>query len=331
MFKNLTSSPNAFGLDISDSCLKIAQLKKRGKYFSLNCFGNFAIKPGIIEKGEIKNKKALIALIKRAILNVKPKKINTKNVIVSLPEEESFLKVIKMPLMKKQELAGAVKYEAENHIPIPIEKVYLDFQVVDPIYNHKDYLEVLIAVLPKKTVDPYLEVLKKAELKPLVFEIEAQATARALIKSQVSPVPILIIDIGAARTSFIIFSGYSLRFTCSIPISHPALTKKKNSGLTHLIEQIKKYLNYYQTHESYAHLPPDGKTIKKILLCGGGANIKGLADVLSKELKTLVEIANPWVNILPENKKKVPGVSFKESLKYATVLGLALRGTGKYD
>jgi len=326
MFKNFTLSPNAFGLNISDSCLKIAQLKKSGKHFSLVCFGNFAIKPGVIEKGEIKNKKALITLIQHAILNVKPNKINTKNVIVSLPEEKSFLKVIKMPLMKKQELAEAIKYEAENHIPVPIKEVYLDFQVVEPVYGRKDYLEVLITALPKKTVDPYLEVLKKSELKPLALEIEAQAIARALIKNQVSPVPILIIDIGSARTSFIIFSGHSLRFTCCIPVFHQALVNEKKLALANLIKDIKKHLNYYQTHASWAHLPPDGKTIKKILLCGDGANIKGLTDILSKELKTLVEIANPWINILPENTKKTSGISFKESLKYATALGLALRG-----
>ena len=326
MFDYLKLSPGAFGLNISDSCLKIAQLEKRGKYFSLNCFGNFAIKPGIIEKGEIKNKKALIALIEQAIPNVRPKKINTKNVIVSLPEEESFLKVIKMPLMKKQELAEAIKYEAENYIPMPIEKVYLDFQIVDPVYDHKNYLEILIAALPKKTVDPYLEVLKKSELKPLALEIEAQAIARVLIKNQVSPVPILIIDIGPARTSFIIFSGHSLRFTCCIPVLHQALVKRKKLALANLIEQIKKHLSYYQTHASWAHLPPDGKTIKKILVCGDGANIKGLIDILSKELKTLTEIANPWINILPAKVKNTPELSFKQSLKYTTALGLALRG-----
>jgi len=68
----------------------------------------------------------------------------------------------------------------------------------------------------------------------LALEIESQATARALVKNQVSPFPLLIVDLGATRTSFIIFSGYSLRFTSSIPICGNTFTKAiaKNLGIS---------------------------------------------------------------------------------------------------
>ena len=54
--------------------------------------------------------------------------------------------------------------------------------------------------------------------------------------------------------------------------------------------------------------------------------MKGLSGFVSSELKIPVELVNPWMNILPESLKEVPGLSFKESLGYTTVLGLALRG-----
>ena len=97
-------------------------------------------------------------------------------------------------------------------------------------------------------------------------------------------------------------------------------------ALIDLVQQIKKYLDYYQTHASHEHLPPDGKGVSKILLCGGGANLKGLPELLSLKLKIPVEIGNPWINILSEGKKEVAELSFEESLKYTTALGLALRG-----
>jgi len=59
MLEFLTLKPEAFGLDISDLSLKIVKLKKKGKFFSLASFGEFPIKKGIIEKGEIKDQKAL--------------------------------------------------------------------------------------------------------------------------------------------------------------------------------------------------------------------------------------------------------------------------------
>ncbi|GAH90129.1 unnamed protein product, partial [marine sediment metagenome] len=80
------------------------------------------------------------------------------------------------------------------------------------------------------------------------------------------------------------------------------------------------------THSSHEHLPPDGEEIKKILLCGRGANLKGLTDFVSSGLKIPVELGNPWINILPEPLKQVPELVFEESLGYTTALGLALRG-----
>ena len=369
MLEFLTLKPEAFGLDISDLSLKIVKLKKKGKFFSLASFGEFPIKKGIIEKGEIKDQKALSEIIQNAILKVRGERLKTKYVVASLPEEKAFLQVIQMPILEPEELKSAVKYEAENYIPLPIEQVYLDFQIVKPVYNHLDHLDVLIAALPKKTIDPYVQVLKKAGLKPLALEIESQATARALVKNQVSPFPLLIVDLGATRTSFIIFSGYSLRFTSSIPICGNTFTKAiaKNLGisfkkaekikikyglkktkikiknkkekemregiifqiltpaLTDLVEQIKKYLDYYHTHASHEHLPPDGKGVEKIFLCGGGASMKGICQFLSREFKLPVELGNPWINILPEPKREIPEIPFEESLRYTTALGLALR------
>ena len=377
MIKFLTSKTKTFGLDISDLSLKIIQLKKKGKFLSLASWGEKKIKPGIIEEGEIKNEEALFESIKESLTQIKGEKLKTKNVIVSLPEKKAFLQVIKMPKMKEEELKMAVPFEAENYIPLPIEKVYLDFQIIPSVRGYSDkHLDVLIAAIPQKTVDPYVFCLKKAGLSPLVLEVESQSISRALIKNGLSPFPVLLIDFGKSKTSFIIFSGYSLQFTSSIPISSQKLTevisqylkidlveaekiklkygleifsrqiankkkiifknRKEIDGkkisealipvLTDLAEQIKRYLDYYQTHANNGHFLSKNERVKKVLLCGRGANLKGLTDFLSFELKIPVELGNPWVNILPTSLREVPELPFKESLGYTTALGLALRG-----
>jgi len=371
MLKFLTLKSEAFGLDISDLSLKIIKLKKRGKTFDLASFGEEKIRPGIIKEGEIKDEDELAEIIKEALPKVKGEKIKTKYVIASLPEEKAFLQVIPMPKMTEEDLKSAVIYEAENYIPLPIEEVYFDSQIVLPVHNHLDHFDVLIAALPKKTVNPYFSSLKKAGLEPWALEIESQAIARALIKDEVSPSPVLLIDLDQTRTSFIIFSGYSLRFTSSIPVSAGSFTEiiskvlkissveaerlkikygleesikleikveksetRKKRGeifealipaLVDLTQQIKRYLEYYQTHASHEHLPPDGKGVSKILLCGGGANLKGLPELLSLELRIPTELGNPWINILAEGKK-VSKLPFEKSLSYTTAIGLALRG-----
>lgn len=371
MLNFLTLKQKAFGLDVSDLSLKIIKLKKRKGGISLASFGEEKIKPGIVKGGEIKDENKLAEIIKAALKKVKGEKLKTKYVIVSLPEEKAFLQVIQMPKIPKEDLKSAIIYEAENYIPVPIEEVYLDFQIVSPLHDRLDHIDILIAALPKKTVDPYLSCLKLAGLEPKSLEIESLAISRALVKNEVAPLPILLIDLGATRTGFIIFSGHALRFTSSIPVSSGGFSemiaknlemslaeaeklkiryglkekiklkikdgtemkKERNKifealipPLVDLTQQIKKHLDYYQTHSGHEHLPPGDRTVSKILLSGGGSNLKGLSELLSEELKLPVELANPWINILPEDQKSVSGMSFGESLKYTTALGLALRG-----
>ena len=356
LFDLFTLKPESFGLDISDLSLKIIKLQKSGSFFRLASFGETKIKPGIIEGGEIKDENALVAIVKEAVSNVSGEKFKTRHVVASLPEEKAFLQVIQLPLMGDAEAKKAAQFEAENYIPLPLDQVYIDSQVVPPILNHLDHTDVLLAAIPKRTVDPYLSVFKKSGLKPLALEIESQAISRALVKGEETSRPLLIVDLGATRTSLIIFSGRSLRFTSSIAISSLKFTQAISSGLAvapgkaeqlkikygiedsktgknifkilaqhlnSLTAQIKKYLDYYIEHTGHEHIPKSGRGVEKILLCGGGANLKGIADFLSANLKIDVELGNPWVNILPRPLKEVPELHYAESLRYATALGLA--------
>jgi len=356
----LALKPEIFGLDISDSSLKIIKLKKKRKGFGLASFGEQRIEPGIIKEGEIINEDALVSSIKEGLSKIKGEKLNTRYVACSLPEDQGFLQVIQMPKIRSEELKKAVRYEAENYIPLPIDEVYLDSKIIPPIHNHLNHLDVLIVAFPQKVVDPYVSCFKKAGLQPVILELESSAIARVLIKNEVSPYSILLIDLGILKTNFMIFSGYSLRFTSCFPVSSQEFTQaiaknlsialeeaeklklkyglkgNRTEGkkvfesfvpvLTDFVEQIKKRLDFYQTHISHEHLLPGEKGVRKVFLCGGGANLEGLVDFLADQLKIPVELGNPWINILPESQKEEPLLSYKKSLEYVTALGLALRG-----
>lgn len=344
--------PTAFGIDISESSLKIAKLEKKGDALKLVSFGEAKIPLGVIRDGKVTDTKVLSDIIKKAVLKVKGKRLKTKYVVCSLPEEKSFLDVLQIPFVKEEEMEATVRFEAENNIPVSLDKVYFDFQKIPSTQRQPKYQEVLIAAAPREIVDSYLEALRGARLQPQAMEIECLAVARALIKKGTVQKPLLLIDFGANRTSFIIFSGCSLRFTSTIPVSSRGLTEaiakslktnfyqaeelkireglegKKSvfeamvPALTDLAEQINTYLEYYRSRDS--------KKLEKILLCGGGVNLKGLPDFLASTLKIEVVLANPLTNISKSPDKGVPKLSFEESLAYTTALGLAIRGVYGY-
>ena len=62
----------------------------------------------------------------------------------------------------------------------------------------------------------------------------------------------------------------------------------------------------------------------RIIVCGGEANVPGLANYLAATLKTDIEIANPWININPLTHY-IPEIPRNHALRYVTALGLAMR------
>ncbi|MBI2050162.1 MAG: type IV pilus assembly protein PilM [Candidatus Staskawiczbacteria bacterium] len=354
MPKFLNLEPEIFGVDINDSSLKIAKLKKKPKGFSLVSFNEVKIRTGILKEGIIQDEKALANIIKMACLTVKGKKLGTKYVIVSLPEEKSFSQLIEVPQMTEKELKLAVPFEAENYIPLAIDKIYLDFQVVNFHHSNQRHLDLLINAMPRFIVDSYVSCFKKAGLTPYILEVESQAIARALLKNGDKILPTIIVDLGRDRTHLIIFSGGSVRFTSSVSTSSQLLTRaisesfdlnlhsaealKVKQGLNKkgrydidkavdpilkdLALQIKKYIDFYHNHSFHDNSLPDGK-IRRVILSGGGANLKNLAGFLTKELGIPIELGNPFLNITLPKKINFPQGS---ALSFTTVLGLALRG-----
>ena len=353
MFKFFTPKISSFGIDLSDLSIKVINLKKHAGTFVLACFNRQDIKEGLIEEGEIKQETELIEVIKKAVSEVKGETIKTKYCIVSLPETESYIRMLQLPLIKEEEVAEAIKWELEANIPHAIDEIYYDWQIIQAPQTNQKQLDILVGVLPKKTVDPYLDALKKADLKPFIFEIESVATARALIKDGYSEEPIAIVDMGAKRTSFFIFSGRTIYFTTSLPICNNSLIKTLSAHLDisiakareiklkvgldskhpksqifealkpplmELATKIKNFIDFYQDHW------PSSNKINKVLLCGGGAKMVGLPEFLNAQLKLVIDLGNPWINISDNPKSAIGKLPFDDPPAYTTALGLALRG-----
>ncbi|MDP4008847.1 MAG: type IV pilus assembly protein PilM [bacterium] len=372
MVESFSMRPQAFGLDISDLSIKIIDLTNHTPLLSLygnkketriSVYGELRIKQGIVEKGEIKKQADLQEGIRRAVSSLSGTALNKRHVVASLPEERAFVQVIQLPRMSKQEAMSAVPFEAENYIPYALDSVYIDFEIL-PTLPNADHIDVLLCALPREIVDPYVEAIRGAGFTPLALEIESLSFSRALMRGSVSPVPVLIMDLGETRTGIAVFSDSSLRFTSSVPVSGAELTEaimrslgveqsqaealKLSHGLsrasgedsgvlqalippmTNLVEQTKKYMNFYESHEEHRHVSLKKETkIGKVILCGGGASMKGIIPFLAKELSIEVEKGNPWVNT-PLFRGTLPPLALPDALRYTTAIGLALRGN-TYD
>lgn len=348
MFNSFAEKNRAFGLDVSANSIKVALLEKTKNTLILQGYGQAVLPKGVIINNAIIDAKTFYFVLNQLLEKPQFGEINTNRVVASLPEAKSFVRVIQIPLMTDAEAENAVPFEAENFIPMPIDQVYLDWQKIGVVGEKTN---VLIVASPKETVDKYLDILDKANLKPVAFEVESQSCCRAVISKE-NKETALIADIQGSRSGLIMVEDGFLQFTSSIPIAGSAFTEsvaralgvssakaeeiKKKVGISNTAQypnirnallpvlasfsaEIKNILKFHSEHSE--------KPVNKIILSGGSAKLKNIADFLQSELRDCgdlkVELANPWANF------KVGGellLETTQSLEFTTAIGLALRG-----
>src|SRR3989344_7856057 len=117
------------GLDIGSMTIKMVELSSEGKGMRLQAAGVLGYKGANIQKLEEEKDFAAIADVVRKLH--KEAKISSKNVIVSLPEDSVFTRTIKFLPLSDGEIASAVKWEAEQYIPIPVAEAVIQHQILD--------------------------------------------------------------------------------------------------------------------------------------------------------------------------------------------------------
>lgn len=357
--KIFNSYNKAFGLDVSDLSVKVFELNERGRRKKISGFGIASIPRGSVVNGDIINKENTIRAIKKALEISRPKKIRLKRVICALPETKVFLRILNVPKMNEKELGEAIKWEIEANIPLPIDQVYFDWQMLDKNFNDpKDgKISVLVVAVAQKTVSQILEVMKEAGLKVVGLDVESLAQTRSLINQEKEKDKTnLLIDFGDRVAGFIFTIGKTPCFTSNIPLSSQSITDAIVSGLgismdeaekmkieygignfsepdiifkatkpvlDSLAAEIENSIDFYLTSLKYS------KEVNKIIIFGGGSNTKNLVSYLSKKLGREIVIGDPQVNF--NQSKPSDDLKKEEASHYSTAIGLALRGLNPYE
>lgn len=348
--KNIISfEPRIFGLDLSDLSVKVFQLEKNGKRDVLRGYGSLDIPTGNIEDGRIINREQVVAAIKTILKSPSAKKINSNKVICSLPESKAFVRIITIPKMSEEEAAEAVKWEMEASMPMLLDEVYFDWQFLENSGDENQ--KVLTAAVSREVVDDWMEVLGSAGLDVYGLEVESMATIRSLVENNAGKDETsLIVDLGARRTSFIIAEGIVPYFTSSIPFSsegiNDAIIKALNisdkeaeeakisngierrdegnpifKAVSPLLENL--VMEITKTMDFYGEMSKRSQEVNRIILCGGGSNMKGMAQYLNERIKKEVVVGDPWINL--NLAGGLPAIDRSVSVRYVTAIGLAIR------
>lgn len=351
------------GIDISDRSIKVAELSNeiRPKLVSA-CWSPVA--PDVIRRGVIYDIEAAVSTLEQSLQNCSPVPITGRTAVVSIPETQSFLRVIDMPQVPEVELREAVQWAVQAHIPFDLDRVYLDWQIVTSTVLDNNRQQVLVGAARRDVVDPLLAVLDGANISVVALELEAQAIVRCLLPRQSQEIEgALVVDLGATATNVIFFDRGAMRFTAEVETGGDNLTQQLAQSL-HLRPSIaaeKKALvgvaDVGVADVGVAGLEPGEqvggilrqstldlihqiervvremttqsdltKDIRLILLSGGSANLPGLTTIFGEVFTGVpVSLGNPWTNFTVDERFGGTMLSPADALHFTTAFGLALR------
>ncbi len=339
------------GIDISDRSIKFIALAYTRGELTVDFSGEKKIPKGVIESGKLKDSNTIITLLKE---------IRTEHgcdfVRASLPEEQMYLFELAVPKMSPDEIRGTIDIQLEEHVPLSAQDVVFDYDLVE---EKSDSYKILVTVIPSVVVEEYTELFYKAGFTLLSLELEASALARATIAKN-DENTYMMIDFGDTRSGISIIHKRIPLFTSTVSIGGSTITEmiaknfsvsyddaekmKKEiglsrsekdkelfsviiSGLSVLRDEMSRHYIYWNSHKDAEGNPKPA--ISSIRICGGNANLDGIVEYFKTSLRVDVDLANVWVNMSPLDSY-IPPINFKESLSYATAIGLAL-GDFEYD
>ncbi len=339
---------SALGLDIGSSSIKIAKLQRTGYSIRLKQYGVYPIPFGTLENGEIKDPQLIADQIRRVLNDLK---IKTKGAVIAVAGQTVLVRHIKFPIMAKEELDSGIRFEAERYIPYPIEDACFAYEVINEDAGNNE-MEVMIVAAQRQLIESHVQCLKLAGIQPLAVDVQPFALVRALglTKTQHNKT-MAVLDIGAGTSDLVIYRSGSPRFTRIIPIAGNRLTQavanefkkslqeaeklkiKLGNPLTEeastdearvskaispvldeLIVEVRRSLDYYRLQQR-------GDEVDQIVICGGGARLKGCETYFTRELGMRVTKGNP-LNLLTVD----PSDELFDTAPVLSVgIGLALR------
>ncbi len=334
-----------FGLDIGFKTVKVMQLNSTGNNkYTVNGYGVANFDESAVRNGVIVDYEKIARSIQQMFEKDLVGEITTRRVAFSVPASRTFSRILTLPLLAKKDLAEAVKLEAEQYIPVPIDDLYIDHTIIRKDNKNTDVLAVAV---PKKIVDSYLLLAKLLGLEAVVMETTTGATDRLFRYTDQHNVPSVLIDFGSVSADISVYDQH-LAVTGTVPgggdditgliaeklnvtkdeahlikIKYGLSVSKKQAQiqealaplLQKTIKEVKRMIRYHE-ERSEKH----GK-IEQIVTFGGGANVPGLSEYLIDNLRVPVRACDPWNNIVFKNLQ--PPSPIERSM-YITAASLAL-------
>ncbi len=276
-------------------------------------------------------------------------KLPSDKLRLSLPESIVSTKVISIPPLSDAELASAIDWQAEQNIPIPPEDLSLQYEVIyRPKDRFKKMMQVLLVATRKSIVERYMVMFEDLGMEPTLIETQMLSLIRSL-QFTATDEDTMVVDWGGSGMGIAMMSGVRLQFVTHHLGGGTLLTRslEKSLGLDHkqaeaykrtfgldekqlegrikkvllpvvmeVIDQLKRSMQFYSTNNPQ-------KSVKRIVLAGGSANLVGLVPLITATLGVEVLLVSP-LSTVKADKEKVDLSRINQTVM-GVVVGMMMR------
>ena len=339
------------GLDITSSSIKLIELSLSGGQYIVDSYAAEATPQNAMNEKAIVDADAVGEAISRAVRRAGA---STREVAVAIAGDAAITKVIQMPRnLGDADLEAQVEMQADQYIPFPMDEVAYDFEVLGPSEKDPESQDVLLVASRSENVEQRRAAVNAAGLTARIVDVEAFALENAcrLMTHQMPDGGIdrsvAVVDFGASTTTFSVLKNLRVIYTRDFAFGGQQLTEeimrtyglsleeagraKKEGGLPanyqtdvldpfidDMTQQISRSLQFYLASGSGREQP------EKVLICGGCANILGVAEVVQSRIGMQAEKGDPLGQMKISSRARAQAVQ-RDATSLLTACGLALR------
>jgi type IV pilus assembly protein PilM len=205
------------GIDIDRGSIKAVQLSGSGGGYVLQHVGYHRLPPGIIVDGEVADDNLLASEIREFWGS---HSFKGRSVTVGVSNQKVVVRLLDFPHMRPEDLQGAISFEAQDHIPMPLDEAVLDYVVLGPREERTDLDRVLVVAAQREMISRYTSAVRAGGLRPDGVDVKALSLTRSTLPDPFfgEDGAVLLLDVGAEITNLVIADRGNPVLTRFVPV-----------------------------------------------------------------------------------------------------------------
>jgi type IV pilus assembly protein PilM len=301
------------GLDIEPSHLAAAHVSANGS-IAIESGATAPLPPGLMRDGEVTDVEALAEALRSFFREHKL----GRRVRLGVANQRIVVRTLELPRIEDpKELEAAVRFQAQEHIPMPLDKAVIDFHPLGIVEGEGGpRTRVTLVAARREMIDRLLSSVRQAGLRPEGIDLSAFAMIRAIDVSS-SEAGLLYVNIGGMTNLAVARGGicqfarvaagglesvvmelaerrqltleHARQWLAHVGLEQPVEAIKGDpeivadtrmvlaDGATRIADEVRNSLDYYRNQEGA--IP-----VEQAMLTGPAVAIDGLSDQLAAEL-----------------------------------------------